>query len=66
MVDLWASATLPFTRTTIDYIYDTPGRPWRRQAARWRHFWRLIKMHRWGVILKLAKVYRGMYRPSVR
>ena len=66
MVDLWASATLPFTQTTIDYIYDTPGRPWRRQAARWRHFWRLIRMHRWGIILKLAKVYRGMYRPSVR
>jgi hypothetical protein len=66
IVDLWASASLPFTQTTIDYIYDTPGCPWRRQAARWRHFWRLIKMHRWGVVQKLAKVYRGMYRPSVR
>jgi len=63
-LDFWASASLPFTRTTIDYIYRTAGHPWRRQVARLQHFLRLVGKHNWRLFGRLAKVYRRMYKPS--
>ena len=63
-VDLWASLSLPFSRTTIDYIYRTAAHPWRRQAARLQHFLKLVRRHNWRLLGQVAKVYRRMYRPS--
>ena len=63
-VDLWASLSLPFSRTTIDYIYRTATHPWRRQAARLQHLLKLVRMHNWRLLGQVAKVYRRMYKAS--
>lgn len=57
----WATATHPFKRYNIDYIYRCGTNPFRLNLYRIRHAWKFLKKYKWKIFEKLKVTRKTFY-----